>query len=353
MLNKIDHINEYWVLAGSYSNSSEEGIQLLRLDATAGQLEVATGISGIKNPSFISVDSNRGRFFAVSEVENEGAVVSYTYDLETRSLKEISRQTTRGGYPCHLSVDESGHFLFCVNYMSGSLCVYPIDAEGVIGSMSDFIQHKGRSIREDRQSSPHPHSIVNISGSPYWIVPDLGTDTLYIYEFDSINGKLKLHNETSAHPGAGPRHTAFHPLLTHIYIANELDCTVSHYSYDLKKGQLTHLQTTVCLPPESIKGYTAADIQITPDGGSLFVSIRGHDSLFHFQIHADGSLVSKGFIASGGKTPRNFAISPDGTFVLAANQDTNNIVMMKVKDGLPVTTGKEYHMNQPVCLKFL
>ena len=56
-----------------------------------------------------------------------------------------------------------------------------------------------------------------------------------------------------------------------------------------------------------------------------------------------------------GKTPRNFMVDARGAFVLVANQDTDNVVMMAIdaKNGKLTPTGTEVKVPAPVCLKML
>jgi 6-phosphogluconolactonase len=55
-----------------------------------------------------------------------------------------------------------------------------------------------------------------------------------------------------------------------------------------------------------------------------------------------------------GKTPRNFVIDPTGSFLLVANQDSDEIVIFKrnQKTGLLTPTGEKIQVYEPVCLKF-
>jgi 6-phosphogluconolactonase len=55
-----------------------------------------------------------------------------------------------------------------------------------------------------------------------------------------------------------------------------------------------------------------------------------------------------------GEIPRNFAVLPDGEHMLAANQESNTIIVMSLSaDGTPIPTGEQYEMVKPVCLKVL
>jgi 6-phosphogluconolactonase len=55
-----------------------------------------------------------------------------------------------------------------------------------------------------------------------------------------------------------------------------------------------------------------------------------------------------------GQVPRNFAISPDGQFLLVANQESDNIIVFKrdKETGKLSPTGGEIKVSMPVCLIF-
>src|SRR5690606_15842717 len=100
----------------------------------------------------------------------------------------------------------------------------------------------------------------------------------------------------------------------------------------------------------------AADIHVSPDGKFLYGSNRGDaNEITIFAIGKDGELAYVGHQSTLGKTPRNFAIDPSGNFLLAANQNTNEVVIFKrdKKTGLLTDTGKRINIDKPVCLKFV
>ena len=60
-------------------------------------------------------------------------------------------------------------------------------------------------------------------------------------------------------------------------------------------------------------------------------SNRGHDSIAVFAIDQEsGRLTAKGHQPTGGRVPRNFAIDPSGSFLLAANQNSDNVVVFRI-----------------------
>ena len=67
-----------------------------------------------------------------------------------------------------------------------------------------------------------------------------------------------------------------------------------------------------------------------------------------------GKLSAMGHVSCGGKTPRNFAIDPTGKWLLAANQNSNNICVFRIdpSSGKLEATGEEIKVSHPVCVKF-
>ena len=57
----------------------------------------------------------------------------------------------------------------------------------------------------------------------------------------------------------------------------------------------------------------------------------------------------------GERNPRNFGIDPTGTYLLAANQDTNDIFTFTIDGdtGSLTPCGQVAQVPRPVCLKFV
>jgi 6-phosphogluconolactonase len=133
--------------------------------------------------------------------------------------------------------------------------------------------------------------------------------------------------------------------------------TVTAFSYDAKKGQLTSLQTLSTLPSDADgKGNSTAEIETSHDGRFVYVSNRGHNSLAIFAIdQKTGHLTPVGHQSTLGKTPRCFKIDPTGTIMLAANQDSDDIYSFKVdkKTGKFTPTGHSVKVSIPVCIQYM
>jgi 6-phosphogluconolactonase len=60
-------------------------------------------------------------------------------------------------------------------------------------------------------------------------------------------------------------------------------------------------------------------------------------------------------ISTGGKTPRHFTLDPSGKYLLAANQESNNIVTFTVdrRTGKLTKASEVSNISAPVCLTFV
>ena len=178
-----------------------------------------------------------------------------------------------------------------------------------------------------------------------------------IYAFDELTGKLTTGQQPFAatQPGTGPRHFTFHPNGKFAYLLEELAGQVVAYQY--QNGQLKQLQNISSVPVGE-KGYPgSADIHVSPDGKFLYASNRAEfNNLAIYKIDPKtGNLNNIGFQSTLGKTPRHFNFDPGGKYLLAANQDSDEIVVFKrnMKTGLLADTGKRIAVGKPVCIKWI
>jgi len=356
-------LNRQDFYVGNYGTGQEGGIYFCRLQLITGEMIIRGNISGIDNPSFLSMDASNQYLIAVNEVSEingnpGGSVSSFKIDPENGSLTFINMQSTLGESPCHITIDRTGKFILIANYSGGNIIVFPILQDCMIGKNVEFIQHKGKSIIPDRQENPHPHSIILSPDNRYAFVPDLGLDKILIYRFDQKTGKLRSSDipYISLKPGAGPRHFTFSRDGKFAYVINELDSTVTAFRYYPDKGKLKEIQTITTLPGDFTGTSYCADIHIHPNNLFLYGSNRGHNSISTFSIDpSKGKLKLKGFTETLGDFPRNFAIDPSGQYLLAANQRSDNIFSFRIKPetGELTPTGYKIEIPKPVCIKFL
>lgn len=345
-----------YLLTGTYTGGKSRGIYVFRFD-TDGR---ATAVDSVEcpNPSFLAVSPNQQFVFAVNELgeaEGGGKISAYRFERSTGKLLFLNEQSSQGEHPCYVTVDKSGKWVIAGNYSSGNVVVLPVENEGRLGPAVTNVRHSGRGPHQ-RQEKPHVHATVLSDNNRFLYVPDLGIDRLMVYAFDEKNGSLTPGDNTvSMVAGSGPRHFTFHPKQDNAYLLQELSGEVTVFKNT--NGLLQPVQTLSVLPPGYTQPFTSADIHVSPNGQYLYTSTRDQlNMLTIFSINpADGKLTLAGHQSTLGKTPRNFSFDPSGNHLLAANQNSDEVVVFRVnhKDGSLNDTGQRIAVGNPVCLQWI
>jgi len=306
------------ILLGSYNAADQVGVMILDV-AADGSYQVVSTLSGIDSPSFLTQTPTH--FYADSETSSNGGVVAIRRTGTT--LSHGIRRPSGGGWPCHVRV--SGQHLVVSNYGSGTVALLRRDTDGDIHGLNDLAAHGGTGPNTSRQDAPHAHSAITTPDGKYVIAADLGTDELVVYTIDRTHDQLVRQHAVKVPAGNGPRHTIFHPNGHILYVANELACSVSVFTY--KNGQLTHVADHSTITGAN-NDYTVADIHISADGQFLYCTTRTDNTIAGYRIGADGNLQRIGVYPCGGAWPRNFAIAPDGRSILVACQHDNHVAVL-------------------------
>jgi 6-phosphogluconolactonase len=356
---------EMLVYIGTYTGPKSKGIYVSRMDSATGKLSSPELAAEVPSPSFLAIHPKADLLYAVSEIsefngKKSGAVGSFRVDRRSGKLTLLNQKPSGGDGPCHLVVDRSGKAVLVANYGGGSVAALPILDDGSLKDPSTFIQHQGSSVNPQRQKEPHAHSINVDPANRFACAADLGLDKVLVYRFDPAKGSLAANNppSVSVKPGAGPRHFDFHPSGRYAYVINELDCTVTGFSFDADRGQLRELQTISTLPEgqKVQSGFSTAEIRVHPSGKFLYGSNRGHDTIVVFALDdTTGKLRYVENRSTQGKIPRNFNIDPNGNFLLAANQDSHDVFVFRIdqQTGRLTPTGSSIEVGSPVCVRFV
>ncbi len=358
----------YLVFVGTYTNkTASKGIYAYRFDPGIGKLTSLGLAAETEDPSFLAVHPSGKYLYAVNEIDHfgaqkGGAVSAFSIDPRNGKLTLLNQVATQGAGPCHISLDKSGKYVLVANYDGGSIAVFPIGEDGSPASAAAFVQHSGSSVDKERQQGPHAHWIGTSPDNRFALVADLGLDEILLYHFNAAKGALTSNNPPYAkvNPGAGPRHLAFHPNGKFAYVLSEMASSVTAFAYKASNGSLSPLQTisTFSILRKDQSGpKEAAEIAVHPNGKFLYASNRaGIDTISTFSIDpAKGTLKLRDEYPTMGKTPRNFAIDPTGKFLLAANQESNNIVIFRIDSttGALTPTGEIAEAPAPVCIIFV
>lgn len=328
------------------SGGDSKGILRGTIDAETGKLSLPVVIAAdAKGPSYLALSADGKVLYTTAEVAG-GGVAAYRLNADGTTTF-LNGEDTKGKGATHVSIDQTGKFLFAANYGSGSVACLPIKPDGSLGVASGFSQHEGSGPNPGRQAAPHAHGIYPDAANRFVYVPDLGTDDIFIYRFNATAGTLTPHQPKSGRvaPGSGPRHLAFHPQGGFAYVCNEMLLTVSVFTVDTQTGAMKELEVLPTLPEKaSAKGVSTAEIFCHPSGKALYVSNRGHNSLAVYTIGADGKLTLSQHVLDVPAVPRGFGLSSDGRWLVCAGQKSGTLNAYRVD----AATGKLTDTKQSV-----
>jgi len=331
-----------------------KGISVYRIDS-AGIWALVQTLETVPNPQFIAFDRQKRFLYSVHGDGSE--VSSYAIDKASGRISFLNKQPTEGNNSTHLTPDPSNRYIVIGN--GPGVAVFPINADGSLSPFTDMVPATGEVGPHRNQSGagPHPHYVSFDPSGRFLVAPDRGTDRVLIYRLDAATGKLAANDPPFGvtRRGAGPRHLAFHPSKPWAYVCNELDSTVTVYSWNSERGEFKALQVIPSVPDTFMGNNSPAEIEVAPSGNFVYVSNRGHNSIATFGIDAaSGRLAPLAWESTQGRTPRFFGLDPTGSLVYAANLESHNIVAFRVDQstGKLTPTGLTVETGSPSCIIF-
>lgn len=342
-----------------FAQANGVGLSVYRLDEETLAAELLDSAGDIDNPTFLSVDAGTGCIYANSEVFGwkEGVVSAYHFDARAGRLTYLNKQVALGSITAHNAISRDGRHLLVANYGMGeggpdqALVVFPIHGDGSLGPAAGSAAQAGTlGPNGQRQERNHAHCVAEFDDGLV-AVTDLGLDRIFTYAIGR-DGAVQRRGETALPPGAGPRHLTRHPDGRHAFVFNELDSTIC--ALRLGSGGQFEVRDSVPALPRGVEHSHGADIHVSPDGRFVYGSNRGHDSIAVFGFEAvSGRLTPLGHTSCGGRTPRNFAITPSGRHLAVANQDSDTIVFLSRNEatGALTDTGKRLDIGTPMCVR--
>ena len=290
-----------------------------------------------KAPSYLALSPSRSNIYVVNE-SAAGTVTALAVD-PLGALSGLGAACTvasaAGDDPCHVIVHPNGSLVLVSNYSAGGLSVLRLDAGGGFATSEPV---------DVALPGAHVHHAVITGAGAFVLVAVLGADAVYQYCIDATTGKLTPNpagERVTLAKGSGPRHICVDEARGRAFVINELDCTLTAFLYDMATGVLLGSGATVSTLPAGVArpptGWSTAHVVTSPDGGFLYGSNRGHDSIVVWRVHGAGSAGAQSepprleavewvYCSGRVRTPRDFAITGDGKWVLVACQATDEVL---------------------------
>jgi 6-phosphogluconolactonase len=345
--------NELILLVGSYTQPEAhvpmacgEGIVTCSFNFATGRIEKRSVFKDILNPSYLAWDPACRAVFAVSEnIHSEGCVWQFACD-DDGVLTPRHQQRSHGAATCHVAV-LPGPRVGAASYFGGCLAVYPVEA-GALAPADRVFHYQGSGPDSLRQEASHAHQTVLAPNDRWFYVCDLGSDRVWQHDAETQEDPVGLVMP----PGLGPRHMVFHPGLSRAWVLGELTGAVATCDWDSGTGSLEVVATTDDIEADA----SAAAIRVHPSGRALWISRRKHPALRVFPLDEHGIPGEPAEILLEKGEPRDFAISPDGRWLVSANQGSDELVVVELDPltGLPLDKPlQHFPVGTPVCVLFI
>ena len=349
--------DELSMLVGTYTvGSSSDGIYLFHFNQLTGNAHLVTSTK-IGNPSFLTFTRHPDFIYSVSEFSNGQAAANATpFDATTEtfgSTRTALASTTTSGAEDPCNIWTNGRFLVTANYTGGSLSAFAISDGGATLKLRQFIRFQ----KLLDNSVSHIHCARPTPDGKYLLVTDLGNDCIYRF---TINSDATADNATpflsdrrivyNGPQGWGPRHFVFSSDNQFMYLINELGGTIVVFRY--VNGNLLPVQHVLA---EEVPAHGSADIHLSPDGHFLYASHRlQNDGISIYRINKANGLIRKVGYQRTARHPRNFALTPNGRFLLVAGRDDNCIEVYRRnrRTGLLQNIHQNISLPKPVCIDF-
>jgi 6-phosphogluconolactonase len=313
------------VYVGSGDWGGDTGkIQVFSLDVDAASLTSVQVLDAGGVAAFMA-RSPDGRHLYVAD-ETKGLISSYAIAAGTGRL-QLTSQVRCAGHPVYVTLDATGSALLTCFFEEDKTEVIRIAADGTLGASSCLVD-----------SGRESHATVFDPSRRFLFVPTRGDNWVTQYRYDAAGQRLTPNEPATVPetPGAGPRHLTFHPNGRWAYLVNELSLSLSVYAFDADRGTLRAAFREVAVAPPGTSGGSSADIHVHPGGEFLYVSNRQGDASNIAVVRVDASSGEVSVIAHEsvrGRTPRNFALDPDGRVLIVGNQETNDVALFRVDAG--------------------
>ena len=311
------------VLIGGYTKNNSKGIYELPFENNdQPHPDKAKNIIEIGGPTYFQKDGNL--IFAINNAGDQGGIS--TFKLNNSNYEEVDTYLTPGSSPAYIGINPAKKLLYTANYHTAVLSVFSYNDEGKL-TLLDTVTHQNSSLgpRKEQADGAHPH-YFDETPQGNLVSCDLGNDTVDFYRLNQDN-KLKHLATYKNEAGFGDRHLVFSKDGNYFYVVGELSSQINVVKFNENDWTFKDITTYSTIPSDWNEHNGAAAVKISADGKFIYVSNRGNDSIAVFAVQADHTLKLVQRISVFGSFPRDFNWDESETYVVVANQNTDNATL--------------------------
>lgn len=308
-----------YVFVGSGGGRGTPGqVTTYTLDRNTGALTQVSRVDAGDLVSYIAINPVHPVVYATNE--RGGNMHWLRVDPATGQLTHQGSQTSNGN-PVYANVDATGRTLMAVIYGGGTVDAFPLDPNtgAIAGPPINYA------------TGQNSHSIQFHPSNQYAYVAAVNANHIAQYSFR--DGVLTPLSPPTLTVEGGPRHLFMHPSGNYLYAVFGNSDNVAAFRI-AENGTLTEIGRYRRLQPEfadAPQTHMGSDIEVTPDGRFVYAANRGEsNTLAIYSVGQDGGLTLVGHESTRGRTPRNFAIDPDGELIIVGNQDSQTVAVFRI-----------------------
>ena len=272
----------------------------------------------------------------------------------SRGITEFSTLEIPLPAPAHVAVNPTGSLLATANWGGEATTLVSLNDDGSFAKLEQVFKHQGSGPRPV-QTQARPHFAGFTPDGAHLHVTDLGADEIWTYPIDHSKARLALAHKTGLPSGSGPRHLAFSPDQKFAYVSDELSHHVSAFEYDEQNASFATIQH-INAAPAGMEELTnnVSEVLVHPSGRFVYTANRGNDSLAALaRDQKTGLLTLVEIEPARGVWPRNFNITSDGKWMIAASQISGTVAVFSIDQESGKLTYSRNIINVPAPVRVL
>lgn len=338
------------LLVGTYSlpiagmDGNGDGIYSVPFDGETGAFGAPRLLADCVNPSSMALSPDGKMLFAVREVfsDDDPALASFHLNADG-TLTTLSILPITGELPCHLAFDPVQNRLASAQYWTGDVAISPVEDDAL--QPPTYLPHAGQGPNAARQEGPHAHYVAFTDQGSVLHLVDLGSDSIVSHKLGADNAAVETIS-LKLPAGSGPRHMVLNHAATCAWVLCELDESLITLSRDGLGWVIDTIRAGFATPVD--EDGSGGTIRLSPDESHIYISGRRQSQIAGFAVN--GTYI--GAVGCGGLSPREFIVTPDGNWVISANQNSNTLTSLRRDRTTGVLTQAKHSCNigSPVAL---
>lgn len=307
------------------ANETSNDVSLFTVN-TDGSLTLQGNFSIDGVRPFYASYSPDGNYIATANY-NSNSISVFRLNAATNTLTLIPGSPFATGFspidassPVAVLYSPDGKHVASINAASRNVSIFEVDpTTGALTLTAPLFAVGGNT----------PSSPVGGAYSPdgkHLIVANWGANNVSSFKVNPVTGGLTLVNPLFSTGGTNPSSIAFSPDGKYAAVPNETTNSVSIFSVQ-GNGELLLISS-----PVATGGTGPIPAVYSPDGNYLAVANTGSDNISLFAVNQENGFISlvnnaPFTLDAGSLSPRSLAYSPDGLYLAAGNNSSNNVAI--------------------------